>query len=112
MSCQGARIAVDLTASSSSYDSQRFCDGMCWGIGDPVEKEPPGWARKSAMCDARFYAGDDYNQLIVSPMQSPAWLLAELPPLMLIIGERDMLLGENLAFAQKAQSAGGERAYM
>ena len=39
-------------------------------------------------------------------MQSPAWLLAELPPLMLIIGSRDMLLGENLAFAQKVQSAG------
>ena len=44
--------------------------------------------------------------MIVSPMQSPAWLLAELPPLMLIIGSRDMLLGENLAFAQKVQSAG------
>lgn len=31
-------------------------------MGDPVEKEPPGWARKSAMCDARFYAGDAYNE--------------------------------------------------
>jgi hypothetical protein len=46
------------------------------------------------------------DQMIVSPMQSPPWLLAELPPLMLVIGARDMLLSENLAFAQKVQGAG------
>jgi hypothetical protein len=27
---------IDLTASGESYDSQRFCDGFCWGMGDPV----------------------------------------------------------------------------
>eukprot|EP01052_Picozoa_sp_SAG31_P036923 SAG31_NODE_4680_length_3036_cov_1.190671_2_plen_283_part_00 len=97
---------LDLTASGESYDSIRFCDGQCWGVGDPVEKEPPGWARKTAMCDARFYAGDDYNQMVVNPMSSPPWLLGMLPPLMLVVGSRDILMGENLAFGQACQSAG------
>ena len=47
-----------------------------------------------------------YNMPIVNPMSSPAYLLAELPPMMLVIGSRDILLGDNLAFAQAAQAAG------
>ena len=35
---------LDFTASSPTYESVRWCDGMCWGDGDPVEREPPGWA--------------------------------------------------------------------
>ena len=99
---------LDFTASSPTYESVRWCDGMCWGDGDPVEREPPGWARMSAFCDARHYTGPDlpYNMPIVNPMSSPPYLLAELPPLMLVVGSRDILLGDNLGFAQAAQAAG------
>jgi monoterpene epsilon-lactone hydrolase len=99
---------LDFTASSPTYESVRWCDGSCYGTGDPVEKEPPGWARMSAFCDAQHYTGPDtpYNLPIVNPMSSPPYLLAELPPMMLVIGSRDILLGDNLAFAQAAQAAG------
>lgn len=62
----------------------------------------------SAFCDAQHYTGPDtpYNMPIVNPMSSPPYLLAELPPMMLIIGSRDILLGDNLMFAQAAQAAG------
>ena len=99
---------LDFTASSPTYESVRWCDGSCYGTGDPVEVEPPGWARMSAFCDAQHYTGPDtpYNMPIVNPMSSPPYLLAELPPMMLIIGSRDILLGDNLMFAQAAQAAG------
>ena len=51
---------LDFTASSPTYESVRWCDGMCWGDGDPVEREPPGWARMSAFCDARHYTGTKF----------------------------------------------------
>jgi acetyl esterase/lipase len=99
---------LDFTASSPTYESIRWCDGSCYGTGDPVEVEPPGWARMSAFCDAQHYTGPNvpYNMPIVNPMSSPPYLLAELPPMMLVIGSRDILLGDNLMFAQAAQAAG------
>ena len=99
---------LDFTASSPTYESIRWCDGSCTGTGDPVETEPPGWARMAAFCDAQHYTGPDtpYNMPIVNPMSSPPYLLAELPPMMLVIGSRDILLGDNLMFAQAAQAAG------
>ena len=46
------------------------------------------------------------NHPLVSPMAAPNYLLARLPPLLLIIGGAEQLLGESIMFAQKAQSAG------
>jgi hypothetical protein len=43
---------------SRHESKQRRRAGWC-----QVEREPPGWARLSAMCDARHYAGDLYNQV-------------------------------------------------
>ena len=43
----------------------------------------------------------------VSPIDAPRALLAQLPPLMLVIGGAEVLLGENIAFAQRTQMAGG-----
>jgi acetyl esterase/lipase len=46
------------------------------------------------------------NDAIISPIDAPSELLAELPPLMLIVGGGETLLGENIAFAQRCHLAG------
>lgn len=45
---------------------------------------------------------------LVSVINAPDALLARLPPILLIIGGDEVLLGENLQFAQRVQNAGGQ----
>eukprot|EP01048_Picozoa_sp_COSAG05_P004742 COSAG05_NODE_267_length_12595_cov_7.076905_2_plen_99_part_00 len=56
---------------------------------------------------AREYAGAlPTSHPLLSPIHAPAALLANLPPLLLAVGGGEVLLGENLRFAQLAQAAG------
>ena len=44
---------------------------------------------------------------IASPMHAPASSLSSLPPLLVVVGGGEVLLGENFEFAQRVSSAGG-----
>ena len=89
-------------------DSNRHCTGDCFGIGDASFTGYPGINRLHAMCASRPYAGNlPINHPTLSPLQAPEYLLGRLPPMMLVIGSAEVLLGENLQFVQKVAQAGG-----
>ena len=62
------------------------------------------------MLQARRFAEYETNypldDAIISPIDAPAELIAELPPLILIVGAGETLLGENIAFAQRCSLNG------
>ena len=68
----------------------------------------PGVGQLKSMCDAMKYAGENFTVADprVSPAQAGSDILELLPPIMLVIGGNEQLLGENLEFAQKAQASG------
>ena len=99
---------LDLTDSNPTYDSNRHCTGDCYGIGDSSFTGNPGINRLHAMCASRPYAGDlPINMPTLSPLQAPLDLLGRLPPMMLVIGSAEVLLGDNLQFVQMVARAGG-----
>jgi hypothetical protein len=58
----------------------------------------PGVGQLKSMCDAMKYAGENMSvsNPRLSPVQASPAMLALLPPMMLIIGGNEQLLGENL----------------
>ena len=94
---------LDLSDSSPSYHSRRWCRGDCDGIGAQAFHMDPGVGQLKSMCDAMRYAGENFSvsDPRLSPVQASPALLGLLPPMMLIIGGNEQLLGENLVrFAQ------------
>lgn len=88
--------------------SNRHCDGDCYGIGDASFTGFPGINRLHGMCAARPYAGNlPINHPTLSPLEAPEYLLGRLPPMMLVIGSSEVLLGDNLQFVQMVARAGG-----
>ena len=78
------------------------------GIGDASFLGSPGINRLHAMCASRTYAGKlPINHPTLSPLQAPLYLLGRLPPMMLVIGSAETLLGDNLQFVQMVARAGG-----
>ena len=43
---------------------------------------------------------------LASPIHAPEFLLAKLPPMLLVVGSAEPLVGENVYFAQKLQKIG------
>ena len=60
------------------------------------------------MCQAKRYINSGRSTHLdgASPIDASPELLSMLPPLLLIVGSAEVLLGENIAFAQRAQAAG------
>lgn len=102
---------LDLSSSFPQYDTRQSCGGKCQGAGDAVFTGSSGAVRISSMCQAKRYSGFEeslpIDDAVISPIDAPRALLAQLPPLMLVIGGAEVLLGENIAFAQRTQMAGG-----
>eukprot|EP00035_Acanthoeca_spectabilis_P001959 m.83978 g.83978 ORF g.83978 m.83978 type:complete len:758 (-) comp11259_c0_seq2:79-2352(-) len=100
----------DMSDSFPQYDERQYCKGRCTDIGSSVFAAGPGQNRVGSACQARKYA--DYeaevplNDAVISPIDAPSELLAMLPPLMLVVGGAETLLGENIAFAQRCHLAG------
>eukprot|EP01051_Picozoa_sp_SAG22_P009141 SAG22_NODE_741_length_7507_cov_2.893224_5_plen_360_part_00 len=89
--------------------ARTHCTGNCEGIGDATTTMDPGSSRLHGMCAAVEYAGSTLptNHPTLSPLSAPSSLLGRLPPLMLIIGGSEVLLGDNLQLAQRIAQAGG-----
>ena len=78
-------------------------------MGDAFFRDDTGLSRLHAMCAADVYSGDlPINHPLISPMAAPDTLIAALPPLMLVVGGAEQLLGGNLAFAQRAAGVGAK----
>jgi len=85
---------TDLTASGSSYESRAALD--------PIHQRPMIQAM------ARNYLGAaDTASALASPLFAQAASLAALPPLLLQVGERETVVSDSEAFAQKVVAAGG-----
>ena len=72
-----------------------------------IYRVDPGQNRLASLCEAGPFADKmPINHPVISPLQAPASMMARLPPILLIIGGAEPLLGENLEFAQRATKAG------
>lgn len=69
----------------------------------------PGFARIDGQCAARKYLPKAValTDPIASPLQAAAGQLAVLPPLLMVVGSGDNLLGENFEFSRRVAGAGG-----
>ncbi len=85
---------TDLSASGASYESR--------AAADPIHQRP------MIIAMARNYlgAGVDPRDPKVSPLWASEAQLRGLPPLLLQVGDRETVLSDSEAFAQKAQLAG------
>ena len=80
---------LDMTGSTTTYDSLQTCSANCQGIGTQIYRGGPSSSRVSGMCSALPYAKDSklpINHPILSPSLATPELLKGLPPLMLVIG--------------------------
>ena len=107
---------LDLSSSFPQYDTRQSCGGKCQGAGEATFTGYSGAVRLSSMCQAKRYSGFEkslpVDNAVISPIDAPRALLRQLPPLMLVIGGAEVLLGENIAFAQRTQLAGGSAMVM
>ena len=84
---------TDLTASGPSYESR--------ADADPINR------RAAVLAMARAYLGPDGNAR--APSASPLFGdLAGLPPLLIQVGDREIVLSDSTALAEKARAAGVE----
>lgn len=82
---------TDLTASGESYESRAALD--------PIHQ------RAMILAMARNYLGGDGDAR--NPLTSPLFAdLKGLPPLLLQVGDRETVLSDSTAFADKARAAG------
>jgi epsilon-lactone hydrolase len=84
--------ALDLTMSAKSIWTRRW--------EDPVINVP--WA---AECIQTYLGGTDPREPEVSPMFAD---LSGLPPMMIHVGSREVLLDDSISFAERAAEAGAE----
>ena len=85
---------TDLTASGASYETRAALD--------PIHQRP------MIVAMARNYLGDqtEATSPLASPLFADAARLAALPPLLLQVGERETVVSDSEAFAQRAAAAG------
>ena len=88
----------------SRYDTRRSCSGPCQDISSTVFQGDPGPSRLGSMCQAKRYINSGRSTRLdgASPIDASNELLSLLPPLLLIVGSAEVLLGENIAFVRKA----------
>jgi monoterpene epsilon-lactone hydrolase len=81
---------TDLTNSSDSWNTKAEVDTLCW--------------QKAQIVFSKYYAGDhDPSLPWISPLFGD---LKGLPPILLYVGEDELLLDDSTRFAQKAEEAG------
>ena len=87
---------TDLTASGEAYESR--------AQSDPIHQRPMIRAL------AQNYLGDggDPTSPLASPLFAEEADLAKLPPLLLQVGDRETVLSDSTAFAEKARRAGAK----
>jgi monoterpene epsilon-lactone hydrolase len=85
---------TDLTASGASYQTRAACD--------PINQ------RSMILALAQNYLGDGVNaaQPRVSPLFAKADALAALPPVLLQVGDNEIVLSDSESFVKKARAAG------
>ena len=101
---------MDMTASGTTYETREWVGGLAQGMGDAFFRDDVGLSRLHAICAADIYSGKlPINHPLISPLAAPPSLLARgLPPLLMVVGGSEQLLGGNLFFAQRAQAAGAK----
>ena len=98
---------TDFTCSSATYQYRRACDGWCTDIGEAVYKGNPAPIAYGGRSSANGYtAPKSIDDPRVNPWNANPFTLAKLPPLLLIVGSGEVLLGENLQFGQMVRAAG------
>lgn len=87
---------TDLTASGASYETR--------AAADPIHQRP------MIVAMARNYLGKDADASdpLASPLMAGAAQLGALPPLLMQVGDRETVLSDSEAFAQKAREAGAQ----
>ncbi|MEL7313058.1 MAG: alpha/beta hydrolase fold domain-containing protein, partial [Pseudomonadota bacterium] len=65
--------------------------------------DDPMLQRDRLLMDARHYAGDDLRRWQVSPLHGD---LRDLPPMLIQVGDRDLLVSDSTRLAEQARSAG------
>jgi acetyl esterase/lipase len=103
---------LDLTASLPTYKTRAFDESTL--SGDPVFST--GGQDKSSIesdiaqtraATSRFLLpGADPANPLYSPMFASASVLRQLPPILIIVGDAELMLGESLEFAARAVEAG------
>src|SRR5690606_5298718 len=86
---------TDLAATGESYETR--------AAADPIHQRP----MIQAMARNYLGAGGDPRDPLASPMYASANALARLPPLLLQVGDRETVLSDSEAFAQRVNAAGG-----
>jgi acetyl esterase/lipase len=98
---------LDLTSSTPTFFTRKWCTGDCDGMGDPDNKNSPGWVMIKGQCAALEYAGSrPLNDPLISPLHADHSLISKLPPLMMLIGGTEIILSDNIEFGQLAQGLG------
>jgi acetyl esterase/lipase len=87
---------TDLTASGASYETRSSLD--------PIHQRP------MILAMARNYLGRgmDPRDPLASPLMADAAALANLPPLMAQVGERETVVSDSEQFVEKARAAGAK----
>jgi len=99
---------LDLSDSNPMYATRQWCTGKCQGIGSPTYRSDAAADRLEGLCEAKRYVPANMSMLdgLISPMQARPELLSKLPPMLLIVGGAEVLLGETIQFAMKCQALG------
>jgi monoterpene epsilon-lactone hydrolase len=87
---------TDLAATGESYTTR--------AAQDPIHQRP------MILAMARNYLGADGDPRdpLASPLYADAAALAQLPPLLLQVGDRETVLSDSQAFVERVQAAGGQ----
>jgi acetyl esterase/lipase len=86
---------TDLAATGESYETR--------AAADPIHQRP----MIQAMARNHLGAGGDPRDPLASPLYAAPNALAKLPPLLLQVGDRETVLSDSEAFAQRVNAAGG-----
>ncbi len=86
---------TDLAATGASYETRSAVD--------PIHQRP----MILALAKGYLQGDDDPRDPLISPLYASRDALAQLPPLLLQVGDRETVLSDSEAFAQRVQAAGG-----
>lgn len=90
---------TDLAATGESYETR--------AAADPIHQRP----MIQAMARNYLGSGADPRDPLVSPLYASDGELAHLPPLLLQVGDRETVLSDSEAFAQRVNAAGGQAVF-
>jgi len=104
--CVGLSAWMDLTASTPSYDTRAWNPDKCFG--DAVNKDE---TRAEAQEEATAYLGRDGiakhgRDWRCSPYFAPTSKLPYMPPVLLSVGDYELILDESVLLAKRMKKAG------